>query len=215
MKPKIIISATSSRFIDSIKNNLSNHYDILDSYIINISEIFKAFDIIKPDHIVLSNKDVNNVTTKMFLNDVKTSNDIRIDIENINHTNVIDSSIYFNKNVIKNDTLAIILDGEDINPSILDTLNIHGIKYHIFDAPNFSHKYNLGLLNSIDRADVINRYSSVATFKSLYAAETVACGSLYYGLEYLDKIIDRSPQLLTAPIIDINHYIQQNLYVSH
>lgn len=215
MKPKIIISETSSRLIDSIKNNLANHYENIDSYLINMSEIFKAFDIIKSDHIILSYKDINSTTVKLFLDSINPNHPVKIIIEGIDHINIIDSSTYFNQNLVKNNTLAIILDENEIDKSIFDTLDIHNIHYHIFDAPNFEHKYNLGLLNSRERANIINQYGSVATFKSLYAAETFACGGSYYGLEYLNKIIDHSPQLLTGSIIDINQYIQKSLYVTH
>lgn len=213
MKTKIIISNTHSRFLNILKTNLIHHTQDIDAYVVSLNDIFKAYDIIKPKHIYIADQDQNHKGVELLAKDEIFKNDgCSIHYSGNDFLNIIDTKVYYNKQLNRNNTLAIMFSLSK-NTDLLEILDKQEIPYHIFDSPHISHKYNIGLLTDEERSNIMNTYCGLVSFNQEYIAEAHNCGCSHYDIAKPENILTGSNQTsFKDTILDINLYIKNKLY---
>jgi quinolinate synthase len=195
-----------------LRNNLVSHVNNIDAYVVDVNDIFKAYDIIKPAHIYLDKNDTHNKAIKLFKQDIiLQSGNCTIHDNDSAFCHITDIKIYYNQNLKRNNTLAIIFDSYS-DDNLLQKLDADSIPYHIFDSPHILHKYNLGLLTDNEKAHIMNTYRGIITPHKAYIAESKICNCPHYDMLDPDSIINNKLQNFNDAVIDINEYIKNNLY---
>jgi hypothetical protein len=211
MKHKIIISTTNSRLLDSIKISIPNHAEYVDFYILNVEEIFKAYDIIKPYKICIAKSDIEHFAIKTFMNQYHAMKDLFIidDLNNFKH--VINREIFKKYSISRNNKRAILLDNiEELPSNIVDLTMRSDCDIHMFNNSKINNPYNLGTLLEHQKAFILASYKSIIGKNHIYKNESLLCGASYIDMDTMVAVDN-----MDSDIIDINDYIKKEFYVNN
>jgi hypothetical protein len=209
-KNKIILSSEYSRLLDNIKICSHNHFDNIDWYTINVDEIFKAYDLIKPYKICLCKKDLSKISVKTFI-EQKIVDQSSLIVDEYNFLNVVNTSVFKPYNISRTNKYAMLLDNIDTIPDhIQKELESDKCKIHMFNNPSITHSYNLGTLLEHQKAFIFSTYEAIIGKDNLYKNETLLCGSKYIDVESVDMIENNSMDQL----IDVNDFIKKEFYAA-
>lgn len=210
MNTKIIISQSTSRFLDNLKIAIYHHKNDVDAYIVDMKEIFKAYDIIKPDKIYINYQDLQSLYVEALYSQLSEKDKSKFVVDNNNFTNVVNKEIFRLYSIPRNDKMAVILDNIDSIPEKLSNLLNSKNPPHMFNNPKIKHTYNLGMLLEHQKAFIFSSYKHIIGKNNLYKNETILCGASYIDI---DSDFD-NPISTADPIVDISDYIVGELYVN-
>jgi hypothetical protein len=209
-KNKIIISSTNSRLLDNIKISSHNHFNNIDWYTINIDEIFKAYDLIRPYKICLCKKDLDKVSVKTFI-EQKIVEQSSLIIDEYNFLNVVNMNVFKSYQIPRINKYAILLDNIDTIPKHLQIeLESDECKIHIFNNDSFKHPYNLGTLLEHQKAFIFSTYEAIMGKDNLYKNEALLCGAKYIDIE--SNEITKTNNI--DQLINIDDFIKKEFYAA-
>jgi hypothetical protein len=184
MKTNIIVSNSNSRFLQVLR---TIRHPSIDFYFIDLSEIFKAYDILKPKYIVLNNYEIDDNTVSLFRKEPKVSEKLFINNDNKTY-NIINKNLFsnidFTKNKSKNLAIFNMSNKED---DIIKNLQNNNISFCLFNS-SLKHKYNLGAIEYSQIPKLLQEYRGVVSHGNIYSSEAFLSKCLYYRIEDDDLI---------------------------
>jgi hypothetical protein len=206
MNTRIIISQSKSRLLDNLKIAIYHHQNYIDTYIVDIKEIFKAYDIIKPNKICISNQDYESIEIQTLYDQMTETERSKLIVDN-DDSRIVNTEIFRQYTVPRNEKTAVILDNMDSVPEKLFNTDKR-FSVHMFNNPKIKHTYNLGTLLEHQKAFIFASYKNIIGKNNLYKNESVLCGATYFDIDNLEN-----PITTTDNVLDINDYIKEELYV--
>ncbi len=206
MNTRIIISQSKSRLLDNLKIAIYHHQNYIDTYIVDIKEIFKAYDIIKPNKICITSQDYESIEIQTLHNQMTETEKSKIIIDDgVSH--IVNTEIFRQYSVPRNEKTAVIMDNMDSVPEKLFSTD-KKLSIHMFNNPKIKHTYNLGTLLEHQKAFIFASYKNIVGKNNLYKNESILCGATYFDIDNLEN-----PVTTTDNVLDINDYIKKELYV--
>jgi hypothetical protein len=207
MNNKIIVSKSNSRLLDNLKIAMYHHKNNVDVYVIDMKEIFKAYDIIQPYRICVSEHDFNSMEVKAFYTAATDKEKSIFIIDNDSLFHVVNTEIFRKYSMEKSNDIAILLDNiNELPENILKLCDTRVV--HMFNNPNIKHPMNLGTLLEHQKAFIFSSYKYIVGKNNIYKNESLLCGASYIDMDSGEVTSVHHDQNIT----DINEYIKKEFY---
>lgn len=209
MKINIIVSNTKSRFLEVLKT-IQNEY--INFYFIDISEIFKAYDILKPKYIILNSDELINNAISLFIKEPQVSEKLFINYDHKTYK-IINKNLFLNIDSKNHKTKNVaIFDISEKENDIIKNLEDNQIDFHLFNS-SLKHKYNLGTIEYTQIPDLIKDYNGIVGYNNIYSAEAILSGCSFYNREedLIKNLLANNP-VKEQELEDIDSFIENNFY---
>lgn len=209
MKTNIIVSNTKSRFLEVVKTARDPNINF---YFIDLLDIFKAYDVLQPKHILLDKNDLNNSTISLFMKEPQIPEKLFINNDSQTYR-IINKNLFTNtrQENIKTKNLAI-LNISDKEHNLIKMLEDNNINFHLFNS-SLRHKYNLGTIEYIQTPSILEKYHGVIGYDNIYSVEALLSGCVYYniGEDLINNLLNNICTEIQEPE-DISSFIENNFY---